>query len=400
MKKVKISGLLFGLVCFIFSANTAEAQFGKKLKEKMAKAAASKGGKGVDFSDFNAETDEMGVTGQYFELADGKSYGFKFMKEVNGELANQLFYYEKKGEPTLKMEMKESAFRKHQIKLFYKWHSASAESYIELVQLADGVFAQTAQKSSYNNPGIAPLTNKRTVKNVYAKDKAEFETWDMETAQAKIDMVFGTLKGAESEKIQKKLMKYEVYKNYKGKVAFAKVFGYLKHARQYQLTEKPANFITKRELGEDLIYKPYFEKPLSVSHPGAIFNITYEMLGETTDREALRKTSKYFQDNMPTYDASKKDPDLFYFRFPISLLDNRDNAADWGFIELLRKVQGKLKKGETYKFKLTVWAHRDGENLEAISTGTVELNYGDKTQALLLGPDKGWITMLEEGLDE
>ncbi len=29
--------------------------------------------------------------------------------------------------------------------------------------------------------------------------------------------------------------------------------------------------------------------PLSVTHPGTWFNITYEMAGKTTDREALRK---------------------------------------------------------------------------------------------------------------
>ena len=98
MKQIKIilTAALLGL--FGFSAN---AQFGK-LKDKLSGGGGSGSG---HFESFNQETDEMGVTGQYFGLSDKKSYGFRFVKEANGKIVNEMHYFEKKksDEPQLKL---------------------------------------------------------------------------------------------------------------------------------------------------------------------------------------------------------------------------------------------------------------------------------------------------------
>lgn len=387
----------------VFGAQETNAQFGKKLASKMQagkKGGSSKGG--ASFSEFNNETDELGITGEYFGLVDTKSFGFRFVKEDEGKIVNKLHYFEAKGsEPQLKMTMKESYYRKQQVKMFFKWMSASASGYVEVVEVAPGVLAQIKSDRSLNdNDKPVALDAKRTVVDVMAKDKADFDTWDVETAQAKLDMLIGTLKAEQTMKNKKKLMKFEVYSNYKGKIAFAKGTNYLRNQKDIQPTEKAANFITKRELGSTVAYKPYFEQPLEVSHPGAWFNITYEMAGETTDREALRKSSSIFANNIPQIDA---DQDKFYFWYPKVTINTSNNVADYAFLELMRKTQEKLKAGETYDLKVTVWAFKDGANIDPVATGTIQLEYTKEdngTKKLLFDPIDGWVTKIEDILDE
>ena len=172
-----------------------------KLKQAAGKVKGGKSKGGGSFTEFNNETDEMGITGEYFGLSDGKAYGYRFVKGLMVvKLVNKLHYFEKKGsEPQLELSMKESYFRKHQVKLFYHWLSASSSGYIELMEVAPGVMAQIKSDRSYNDGPVA-LDATRTVVDIYAKDKAEFDTWDIETAQAKVDMMVGTLKSEENEK--------------------------------------------------------------------------------------------------------------------------------------------------------------------------------------------------------
>jgi hypothetical protein len=398
MKKLILSMALLG-VFVLFSAQEAHSQLAGALAGKVGKGKGGKGGGGGSFTAFNDETDAMGVTGEYFGLSDGKAYGLRFVKEEGGKMVNKLHYFEKKGdEPQLKLDLKENYYTKHQVKLFYFWISASASGYVELVEVDPGVIAQIKSDRSYND-GPVGLDATRTVVDVYAKDKASFDTWDVETAQAKLDMLIGSLKAEESEKTKKNLMKFESYGGYVGKIAFAKGTNYLRNQRENEPVEKVANFITKAELGSTVAYKPYFEMPLEVSHPGAWFNITYEMLGETTDREVLRKTSSVFSENIPQID---KDKSLFYFLFPRVTVDNSSNAADYAFLELLRKNQGKLKEGGVYDLKVTVWAYKDGANIDPVASGTIQLEYTKEatgTKKLLFDPVEGWVSKLEKVLD-
>ncbi len=144
--------------------------------------------------------------------------------------------------------------------MFFQWLSTGAKSYIEVFEVAPGVLAQTQQTSrsinSYDES--VPLDSKRTVIEVMAKNKADFDTWDMETAQAKVDMIISDLSSLKMAKTKKKLMRFETYKNYHGKVAFAKGTNYLRSSRANQPVEKVANFITKQELGSTVAFKPYF----------------------------------------------------------------------------------------------------------------------------------------------
>ena len=52
---------------------------------------------------------------------------------------------------------------------------------------------------------------------------------------------------------------------------------------------------------------------------------------------------------------------------------------------------------------ITVWAHKDGQNIDPVATGTLQLEYKPKqtqTHYKLFEPKNGWITKLEGWLDE
>lgn len=410
MKKQTLVTVLLSLFLVVGISNTAEAQFGKKAKQalglskkgkdKTSKAKSKSKGGGGNFSAFNSETDAMGITGEYTAYTDKSKVGLRFVKESEGKIVDELHYFEKNGDPTLTLNMKESFYRKHQVKMFFVWRSASASSYIEMMEVAPGVMAViTGDRSlnKYDEP--LQLDATRKVVDIAAKNTADFDTWDVETAQAKVDMLVGTLKGAAGEKAKKQLMKYDVYKNHIGKIAFAKGTNYLRNQKRNQPTEKEANLITKQLLGETVAYKPYFEMPLEQSHPGAWFNVTYEMAGQTTDREALRKSSSIFAKNIPQMDD---DQDLFYFWYPKVTINTSNNVADYAFLELLRLTQDNLSPGQTYDLKVTVWAYKDGANIDPVATGTIQLEYStdeNKTKKRLFEPVQGWVSKIEDVLD-
>mgnify|MGYP000695654643 CR=1 FL=1 len=106
---------IFAFIALSAIASNADAQFGK-LKDKL-----TGGGGGGDFTALDAETDEHGITGQYFSKVDDKAYGFRFVKEAGGQIVNEIHYFEKKitTEPALKLSMKESYLRKKDVKLYY-----------------------------------------------------------------------------------------------------------------------------------------------------------------------------------------------------------------------------------------------------------------------------------------
>ena len=86
--------LTLAIVCsFGFSS---KAQFAK-LKEKVSGdgSGKSKGSGSGNFEQFNQETDELGITGQYFGKVDKRSFGFRFVKEADGKIVNELHYFEK-----------------------------------------------------------------------------------------------------------------------------------------------------------------------------------------------------------------------------------------------------------------------------------------------------------------
>jgi hypothetical protein len=155
----------------------------------------------------------LGITGQYFGKVDKRSFGFRFVKEADGKIVNELHYFEKKksAEPQLKLSMKESYYSKNKVKFFYAWVNSSAAGYVEVIEVDPGILAQVTQSSHSSNGGAAPLDAKRKVVDVMAKDQAKLEAWDLETAQAKVDMIITSLNTEKLEKEKAEWMKNEVY---------------------------------------------------------------------------------------------------------------------------------------------------------------------------------------------
>jgi hypothetical protein len=80
-----------------------------------------------------------------------------------------------------------------------------------------------------------------------------------------------------------------------------------------------------------------------------------------------------------------------------------NNSADYAFLELLRLTQDNLKVGETYDLNVTVWAFKDGANIDPVAEGTIQLEYTKEengTKKLLFDPINGWVSKLEKLLDE
>jgi hypothetical protein len=390
MKKQTLLTLVLSIGMLIGGTNSANAQFGKLLKNavKKNKSSSSKKGKtkGKSFSEFNSESDELGLTGEYTVLVGNQRIGLRFVKLKDGALANKLeMYVDSKENSYYTWELKEKYLRKHQLKYFTGSKSSA-------VEIAEGVMAE--MKVSHEG---------RKVTNVYARDKAEFETWDIETAQAKVDMISMTIDSEEVTSNKAKLEKISAaYKNNKGKVVFAESYRWLSKREQTahdpMVDEKV--FRSKLMLGANIGYKPFFEMPLAVSHPGAWFNITYEIAGHKTDREALRKSSTFYAKNIPQMDKSI-DLKGFYFFYGKAALDDR--IVDYAFLELLRLAQNDFTSGKTYDLKVTVWAYKDGQNIDSVATGTLQLEYKPKptqTKYKLFDPKYGWIPKIEGWLDE
>lgn len=398
-KTVKI----FAFIALTAIAGNANAQFGK-LKDKL-----TGGGGGGDFTALDAETDEHGITGQYFSKVDSKAYGFRFVKEADGQIVNEIHYFEKKitPEPALKLSMKESYLKKNDVKLFYVWHSASASGYVELVELDKGVFAQVAQTNQSVQDGPATLTADRKVKDVYAKDKASFETWDIETAQAKLDMILNSLNTEKWEKEKEKWMKSEVFSKNVDKVVFADQWYHLqKQGYPNKIGVDGKGFKTELDMAGNMNFMAFFSYPPAVKYPGQQLNIEYEMEGVKTDRESLRKSSSAWSKMVPIIEAK----DWNYNQSPTRAIREYNQyhsqyVQDYAAIQCLYKNKEKFKVDGTYKLTIRVYSHKDGENGDLLAEGTVILKYTKEAKIAFEGnpndpTKKGVWGHFEEFLDE
>jgi len=382
MKKIKIIVTVAALSLFGFSAN---AQFGK-LKEKMSGGGGSGGG---NFEALNQEKDEMGVTGQYFGLSDKKSYGFRFVKEADGKIVNELHYFEKKKstEPQLKLSLKESYYNKNKVKLFYAWVNATAAGYVELIELEPGVFAQITQTEYSSNGGPAPLEAKRTVKDVYAKDQAKFTTYDLETAKAKVDMIIASLNTEKIEKETAEWMKNEVYAKNVQKVVFAAQWYHLqKQGYPDKVGVNGADFKPELDMAGNMMFMAFFKTPPNTSYPGQQINIEYEMNGQKVNRETQRKKSAAWSNMVKILETK----DFEYRQSSTRSIRefnqyNSQYMQDYAAIQLLYNNKDKFKVGQTYDINVKFYAHRDGENGDLIAEGTVKLKYTEKAKIVFEG---------------
>lgn len=342
-----------------------------------------------NFEAFNAEKDEMGITGQYFGKVDKKSFGFRFVKEVDGKIVNELHYFEKKksAEPQLKLSMKESYYNKNKVKLFYAWITASATGYVELIEVEPGILAQISQSSESANGGPATLDAKRKVTDVLAKDQAKLEAWDVETAQAKVDMIIASLNTEKLEKEKAEWMKNEVYAKNVDKVVFAAQWYHLqKQGYPDKIGVNGADFKTELDMAGNMNFMAFFSVPPSVKYPGQQINIEYEMGGKKTNRETLRKKSAAWSNMVKILETKAFE----YRQSPTRAIREYNQyqsqfVQDYAAIQCLYDNKDKLKVGQTYDFTVRIYAHRDGENGALLAEGTVKLKYTEKAKIVFEG---------------
>jgi hypothetical protein len=362
-----------------------------------------------NFEALNAEKDEMGITGQYFGKSDKKGYGFRFVKEADGKIVNELHYFEKKksAEPQIKLSMKESYYSKNKVKLFYVWMTSSASGYVELIEVDPGVFAQITQTEYSSNGGPAPLEAKRKVTDVYIKDQAKFDAWDVETAQAKVDLIIASLNTEKIEKETAEWMKNEVFAKNVDKVVFAAQWYHLqKQGYPDKLAVSGADFKTELDMAGNMNFMAFFSVPPSVKYPGQQINIEYEMAGKKTNRETLRKKSAAWSNMVKILETKNFE----YRQSPTRAIREYNQyqsqfVQDYAAIQVLYENKDKLKVGQTYDFTVRVYVHRDGENGAVLAEGTVKLKYTEAAKKVFEGdptkPEvKGVFAQFEEFLNE
>ena len=114
MRKQVILTCALSAIMFLGGATETNAQFKSLIKKVTSKKSSKRGSKSSGsssgtFGYLNSVNDELGMSGEYHGLKDKKAFGFKFVKEDQGKVVNQLQYWEKKQEdPQLKMNFKES----------------------------------------------------------------------------------------------------------------------------------------------------------------------------------------------------------------------------------------------------------------------------------------------------
>lgn len=400
MKKLKIILTIVVLGLYGYNAN---AQFGK-LKNRISGGSSSGG---ENFESFNQETDELGITGQYFAQTDKKASGLRFVKEVSGKIVNELHIFEKKKStvPEYTLTLKESYYSKNKVKLFYFWKNPQV--YLELIELESGIFAVITSTQTQNTDAPVTLDGNRKVVDVMVKDQAKLATWDLETAQAKVDMIIASLNTEKIEKETAEWMKNEVYAKNVQKVVFASQWYHLqKQGYANKIGVNGADFKPELDMAGNMMYMAFFKVPPSIKYPGQQINIVFEMNGQKANREVLRKKSaawsnmvKILETKDYTYRQSETRSIREYNEYQSQYMQ------DYACIQLLYNNKDKFKVGQTYDVNIKCYAHRDGENGDLIAEGTVKLKYTEKAKLVFEGdpakPElKGVWAQFEEFLNE
>lgn len=371
----------------IFSVQSVEAQsFKDKMKSKLEKT--------YEFED------ETGISGHYFtndQIIDRQNaIGFEFTKEEDGTIVNKL-YVELGGKGygnrpnSLTFTLKEKYKTKHGFNYFYITDKdcpnlANNHDLFTFIEIGESVYA---------------FAQEEKVLCVAAKDKAKFEEFDTETAQVLFDQKMALINTEAIDKQRKKLMGFAAYKAYTGKMAFSSKLNTFNYRSNEQPTEDPKNFKKELIIGEQGYWRAYLNKPLSISHPGAWFNISYELNGITTDREELRKKNSYYSKNIPRKDSGKQ----YFVTYVMSMIEKQNGFDVWdiAFIDLLYQNKDKFEIGKSYELTVRLKAYKDGENIEDLAVGKVNLKYTEESKKLMSNNDPyklGIIQKYEKQIDE
>lgn len=383
----KTATLATALFCAVGVSNDAHAQLGKKLKDKVNKAAnaietgGEAAGKAKDIKEAGDPygedfTDDTGVSGTYkaldgveFENEMGakrkqKTLKMKFTGRDGNTFVNKLeMFYTKAGDKydfiINDKETKKLGATTYRIT---EYHS------VWLIELEKDVL-MAVNNSSTHREGIEGTEK---VTDVFAKDPAKLEVYDLETAQAKFDQMMSKGKAKADEKLRERLMEYKAYKENIGKVVFVDNYSYFNYQYGDEPSEDPKNFIKTIDMGDNVFLGAYFKDKIGTScGADCQLNIVYEMNGKTADRVALRNSSAKWNKAV----KEKKEVEYFCFNKGHQMFSAKENIIDWAFMSVLYANKATFKEGQTYKMTVKMYSNRDGNNEAQIAEGTISFVY-------------------------
>ncbi|MFD1553073.1 hypothetical protein DNU06_12145 [Putridiphycobacter roseus] len=392
MKKVNLIlaiGLMLGSTNVY--AQTMKEKMQAKLDKANAKMAAAAKGK-AKYTTYDY-TDATGVSGTYFTsvvlVGNNRTMGLEYNREEGGEIVNKLVVH---GGQLDGKEITEKYFlkEKYKSKLDINYFSSGTGT---LVQIADNVFASTSSGA---------------VVTVLSKDSADFNDYDLETAQVLYDQQMAKINGAEAEKETAIWMKNALYANNVGKIVFATEDWHLMK-RGHGATPPMVNgkgFTSELDMAGNMNYMAFFKVPPSVQFPGQDINMVYEMGGKTTDRVEYRAKSAAWSKMISRWETS----DFKWRQHSPKALRTYNQyhsqyVQDYAFMQCLYMNKNSFKVGQKYNLTVKMYANRDGENGELIAEGVVSLLYSENADLMFNGnPDKPekiavW-SQFEEFLDE
>ncbi|HLP11241.1 MAG TPA: hypothetical protein VK177_04855 [Flavobacteriales bacterium] len=339
--------------------NGLKDKLGKK--DNAAASSESKGGKiikpyGKDF------TDSKGISGTYFcspAMPAGKDklgrdvaqdqFKWEYIHEESGKIVVKLnMYYNEEGK-FITMYMIEKYNENFNIKAFKSNQG-------EVLEIDTDVYA------FYDN-------ELKKVAQVFAKDRAKFDVYDIETATAKYDQKKSEIGKKESEKEAQKWMNNETYKALVGKVNFVDHYSKVSYNRTDLITEKADVYVTTWDMGKPLYHRAYYKAPITATcGSDCEFNTVYEMEGIKTSRVELSKKSSKWSENF-----KKREANEFFFSPAWTLQD--DKVWDYAYIYCLYQNRSKFVDGKSYKMKVTFYSNRDGVDKDVMAEGTITLVY-------------------------
>src|SRR5690606_28412938 len=144
----------------------------------------------------------------------------------------------------------------------------------------------------------------------------------------------------------------------------------------------------------------------AVKYPGQQINIEYEMDGNKTNREELRKSSSAWSKMVPIIESKDWD----YNQSPTRATREYNQyhgqfVQDYAAIQCLYNNKDKFKVDGTYNMIVRIYSHKDGENGDLLAEGTVILKYTKEAKVAFEGDPgdpskKGIWAQFEDFLNE
>lgn len=381
--------------CILGTSQYTEAQLLKKLKKaasetiapnKKEEAAgsgneasvqtASKGKSGkVHSKDYE---DPKGISGTYYALNgkdfDGinqKTLKFQFVEKENGNFINNLRIFFN-GDNSAYFYLFEKPTKQIGGRVF---QYGSGYKNDMIVEIAEGVYARIEAGYYPDN-----LYGGEKVVDVLAKNQDDFETFDIETAQAKYDDMIRKSKKAEVDKKREELMTYKAYKENIGKVVFVPSYGVFNYKYTDKPKEDPAKFIKSQSMGAALFYGAYLNEPMNIScGKDCEFTAVYEMNGISADRVALRNSEAKWQRMIKERKAEAR----MCINNGYGLWSPSENSMDYAYVKVLFENKDKFVLGKNYKLNVSLYTTRDGNHVEKVAEGSINLVYDANAEKAL-----------------